>query len=132
MSCITLSPHPQNLAFQGISPMCGVCDILLCPGHFFLQSSCLQRLPMPVVGSVLSLSKVDIVLPRCMRICLQSDTFSCSCRDQGCVGGAHSFNKMCLGHLQGQLPPLLPRCRPHKAHQMRHTVLARSSEGRDS
>ena len=36
---------------QGVSPMCVVCTLWLSLSLFFLQSSCLQRLPLPVVGS---------------------------------------------------------------------------------
>ena len=36
--------------------LCVLCTLLLlCPGHFFIWSSCLQRLSLPVVGSVWSL-----------------------------------------------------------------------------
>ena len=34
-----VSPVHQDLALQEMSPICIVCILLLCPGHFFLQSS---------------------------------------------------------------------------------------------
>ena len=73
-----VSPVLQGLVLQGASPMCFVCALLLSLVLLLLQSICLQRLSLPVVGSVWS--------P---------------------IGMGVHFNKVCSGLLaKGDLPPL--------------------------
>ena len=124
--CHAVSLVPLKLAFQRLSPMCVVCALLLHPGNFFFQSSCLQRLSLPVTGSVWSLAEMGhTVLTRCGQVCLQNETCSCCCRDWDCMGGVHNFNKV---HLRLHRAPrlLLPlRPRPCKTHWSGCEVLAR-------
>lgn len=97
VSCHAVSLVPLKLAFQRLSPMCVVCALLLHPGNFFFQSSYLQRLSLPVMGSVSSLAEMGhTVLTRCGQVCLQNETCSCCCRDWDCMGGVHNFNKVHL------------------------------------
>lgn len=57
MPSSAVSPIPQGLVFQGMFPMCIVCALLLSLGIFFLQSSYLQRIFLPL--AVLSRSGID-------------------------------------------------------------------------
>ena len=73
MSCSAVSPVPQNLALRVVSPM-RACALLLSPGLFFLQSSCLQRLSLPVVGSVRSPAREKRILTRYTVVSLRNET----------------------------------------------------------
>ena len=60
---------PLCLALLGVSPMFAPCVLLVYLSHFTLQASCLQRLSLPVLGSVPSLSGLWHVLTRCAQVC---------------------------------------------------------------
>ena len=46
----------QGPAFQGVSPVYVVYTLLLCFGCCVIQASCLQRLSLPAVGNIWSLT----------------------------------------------------------------------------
>ena len=58
MPSSAVSPVPQGLELQGVSPMYVICVVLFSLGLSFLQSTCLQKLSLPIVGSGTNFSKV--------------------------------------------------------------------------
>ena len=68
MLCSAVSPVIQDLVLQRVSPMCVAmpyCCVLAA-----LSFSHLQRLSLPVTGSVLSYWGVGHILTRCILVCL--------------------------------------------------------------
>ena len=128
----SVSLFPRTWRFRqrrggGVSPICVACALLLCTSHLFLQFSCLQRLSLPLVGSVWSLAAMGCaVLTRCVPVYLQNETCSHCHGDQSCVGVVCNFNKVPLGLPQGPLlPPLLSLgSKPCKALRLGDAVLA--------
>ena len=75
-------PCSPDLALQGESPMCVACTLLLSLGLFFLQSSCLQRFSLPIVGSKVCRSLLEkwdlpppLLEPKCHKIPGSGDVF---------------------------------------------------------
>lgn len=83
MPCGAVSPVPQGLALQGVSPVRVACAQLLSLGLCSLQSSCLQSLALPIAGSVWSPAGMGQVLTRCAVVCLGNETCPYYCSNTG-------------------------------------------------
>ena len=83
MLCHVVYPVPEGLELLRVSPVCAVCAPLFWSGCFIFQSPCLQRLFLPVEGSVWSLAWMWWVLSRCTVVCLWNDTCCCCHQNQG-------------------------------------------------
>ena len=80
--CSVVSLLPPGLALQRVSPLCVACARLLNVGLFFLQSSCLQRFSLPIVGSKVCRSLLEkwdlpppLLEPKCHKIPGSGDVF---------------------------------------------------------
>ena len=97
VSCRTMSLFTRSWCFSGCllcvlhEPCCSVLDpfysVQLSAEALF---ACCGQCLVPAWDG-------DTVLTKCTPICLQNETCCHCCKDQGCVGGMCSFNKVCLG-----------------------------------